>query len=78
MTERPLALASALAKVWAALAGAQPFECVPSFSGQSDLIETQIERLMTAPQTWAVGRWRRLPGCWHKMSGPIRIWSLRE
>ncbi len=48
-TRRPLALASALAKVWNEAAGGGAFAAAPSLSGPDELIEDRIERLMGPP-----------------------------
>src|SRR5258708_11655279 len=47
LTNRPLALASALAKVWQELVSVPTFGIAQSLVERGDLIETRIERLMT-------------------------------
>lgn len=49
-TRRPLALASALAKVWHAAAGSVAFAPAASLSGSAEVIEDRIERLMGPPR----------------------------
>ncbi len=50
LTHHPLALASALAKVWQELVSEPTFGMAQSFTDQDDLIETRIERLMAVTQ----------------------------